>query len=130
MNHEFAQVELFRSQLQAGCKDFICASSLPDLCVTVSFLGVFKGETVLWQMTLATLQYWMSRDSKVATVANSDLFNAPFIEIAEGEMGIYQIGVGLELDFIDEAVIKKTIIMIRNYKRLALGRSGFGSRQT
>ena len=39
---------------------------------------------------------------------------------------VYQLNVGLDLPIIDEPVIKKTIIMIRNYKLLAVGKIEFG----
>ena len=41
-----------------------------------------------------------------------------------------KLNVGLDLKTIDEAVINKTIIMIRNYKRLRIGRNEFGSMHT
>ena len=130
MSHESPLVDAFRTELQILGRDFSCSTSLPAGAVTVSFIGVFHGQSVLWQMTLATLGHWTIAGSKVHLNAESKLFNQPFIEIDEGQEGVFPIRVGLNLDLIDEPVIKKTIIMVRNYKRLALGRSGFGSAPT
>lgn len=124
------QVEEFRVQIENLGKDFVCKTTLPATLASVSFLGPFQGETILWDMTLATLSYFRSTQDGNISVARSGLFNSPFIEIAEGKEGVVKIQVGLDLELIDEPVIKKAIIMIRNYKRLGIGRIGFGSMHT
>jgi hypothetical protein len=130
MSQESLLVKAFRTELQILGRDFVCPTALPATAATVSFIGVFQGQSVLWQMTLATLAHWQITGSKAHLNAESEMFNQPFIEIDEGNEGVFPIRVGLNLDLIDEPVIKKTIIMVRNYKRLALGRSGFGSAPT
>lgn len=130
MSHESPLVDAFRAELQILGKDFVCPTALPANAAMVSFVGVFQGQSVLWQMTLATLPYWQTSSSKAHYDTEGKLFNHPFIEIDEGQEGVFPIRVGLDLALIDEPVVKKTIIMVRNYKRLALGRSGFGSAPT
>lgn len=76
-------------------------------------------------MTLATLAHYRLSEPNEISTSEQKFFNCPFIEIKAGVEGVYQIRVGLDLAVIDESVIKKTIIMIRNYKRLAIGKIEF-----
>ena len=130
MHSIFLQVEAFRSQLERLGSDYICNTRLPDTSASVSFLGQFQGQTVLWNMTLGTLAHYRQAETDVDSAAAQVLFRCPFIEIDEGVDGVYQIRVGLDLAIIDDPVIKKTIIMIRNYKRLAIGKIEFGTAKT
>jgi hypothetical protein len=125
MEHLPDQVHSFSLLLQQRQADFICTTDLPASTAAVAFIGHFQGQTVLWQMTLATLQHY--RQTQSAAAANPNCFSKPFIDILPGQQGGFPLHVGLELEVIDEAVIKKTIIMLRNYKRLAIGRMEFGS---
>jgi hypothetical protein len=119
------QVQSFSLLLQQRQADFICTTALPASAAAVVFLGPFQNQTVVWQMTLATLQHCRQTQNDLAGNPNS--FSKPFIEILPEQQGCYPLHVGLELEMVDEAVIKKTIIMLRNYKRLAIGRMEFGS---
>jgi hypothetical protein len=123
------QVEDFRCQIGNLGTDFVCQTHLPATLASISFLGPFQGQVVLWNMTLATLSHWQRHGSDTP-ISGSESFNSQFIEIAEVAEAVFRLRVGLEVEHIDEPVIKKTIIMIRNYRRLAIGRSGFGSIQT
>ena len=127
MSKEFPRIEAFRTQLQKLGGDFVCNTQMPDTVVSVRFLGPFHGQTVLWQMTLATLKYYGATDFSDAS-AKSPL--RPFIQINDGREGVHVLKVGLDLETIDEPVIKKTIIMMRNFKRLAIGRIEFGNMHT
>jgi hypothetical protein len=123
------QVENFKVQIANLGTDFVCLTPLPATLANISFLGPFQGQVVLWNMTLATLSHWQQHGSDTP-ISGSEFFNSPFIEIAEVAEAVFQLRVGLELGHIDEPVIRKTIIMIRNYKRLAIGRIEFGSMHT
>lgn len=81
-------------------------------------------------MTLATLAHYRRAETDSVSAAAHANFTCQFIEIKEGVEGVYQIRVGLDLAEIDDAVIKKTIIMIRNYKRLVIGKIEFGAAKT
>lgn len=112
-------VELLAIQLeQPGC-DFICSTLLPDTSASVRFLGRFLGGIVVWDMTLTTLANYRQALNDHASAP------CPFIAIQQGSDGVYPITVGLDLPEIDEPVIKKTIIMVRNYKRLVMGKIEF-----
>ncbi len=130
MNSALSNVAAFKAQLdKLGC-DFLCNTPLPNAIASVSFLGSFQGLTVRWNMTLVTLANYRVGEVNVGTTSDQNIFCCPFIEIKEGVEDMYQIKVGLDLEIIDESVIKKTIIMIRNYKRLAIGLNEFGSMHT
>ncbi len=126
MNQECSKVIMFRADLQKLDSDFICSTSLPDASVCVSFLGPFQGRTVLWNLTLSTLKHYRDMLAKEIPPSESGSGIRPFMEIKKGSNGVYPLTVCLDLAAIDEPVIKKTIIMMRNYKRLALGRMEFG----
>lgn len=130
MNNDLPQVEAFRAQLDKLGSDYICNTSLPDSIASVLFLGNFQGEIVLWNMTVATLAHYRLHESQSIAPAQKSILNCPFIEIIEGTEGVFPLRVGLDLAEIDEPVIKKTIIMIRNYKRLVIGTIQFGVSNT
>lgn len=127
MTDPFPLVEAFKIQQLMLGGDYICSTRLPAAIASVSFLGQFHGQTVLWNMTLATLLHYRSCVDYEIFTKEQEIFKCPFIEIKEGVEGVYQIRVGLDLGVIDAPVIKKSIIMIRNYKRLAIGRIDFCS---
>lgn len=66
-------------------------------------------------MRLGTLTDWRNAAGSQSAIP------CPFIEIAAGTEGVYPVAVGFDLSHIDEPVIRKTIIMVRNYQRLEIG---------
>lgn len=107
-------IATFSKALAASGKSFICETPLPSMQAQVRFIGNFKGQATLWDMELQAL-------GDCATQQPS------FMDIGEtGERG-RRIKVGLGVAHIDEAVILKSIIMIRNYKKLRPGRHEWGA---
>jgi hypothetical protein len=127
MNNDLPQVEAFRAQLDKLGSDYICNTPLPESYASVLFLGPFQVNAVVWNMTVATLVHYRLLETQSIAAAQRRHFDRPFIEIMQGAEGVFPLRVGLDLAVIDEAVIKKTIIMIRNYKRLAIGQIQFGA---
>lgn len=127
MSKSFPQIDSFRKQLHETGNDFVCNTPLPQSSASVLFLGKLHGEIVLWNMTLATLKHYGLIYSKEVSVTKAGSPIRPFIEINQGYEGIHILRVGLDLETIDEQVIKKTIIMVRNYKRLLIGKIEFGN---
>jgi hypothetical protein len=91
------------------------------------FEGSFEGMPVLWHCHLATLAS-IARKSRLSS-------QRQFIEIepaarvqSSGDLPVMLVKVGLNVSVIDAAAIKKTTIMIRNYKRLHAGRHEYGER--
>jgi len=128
MNKGLPQVEFLKTQLVSAGNDYICNTALPESSASVLFLGPFQGEIVRWNMTVATLAHY--RLAETESTAPQRLFDRPFIEILHEAEGVFPLRVGLDLAVIDETVIKKTIIMMRNYKRLVIGQIQFGVSHT
>ena len=124
MEKEESPVAALTSLLAQTGSDYLCASDLPDTAVFVQFLGPFQNRMVAWDATLYTLTR-SYQDHPAQSDSTLQLFSRPFIEITPSAAGRYSLKVGLDLPTIDAPVIKKTIIMIRNYKRLRLGRFGW-----
>ncbi len=119
---ETAQPETFRSQLALAGADYLCLSALPGTRVRVRFLGPFEGREQLWDMTLCTLdRYWADCGD-----ADRPSHGRLFFEIGEAVDGARSIVVGLSVPSIDEATVRKAIIMVRNYRRLQVGRHEWG----
>lgn len=83
------------------------------------FPGPFEGRTVTWDATFVAL-------GNPAVRAGSGMSAGNFIEIgADGPNGV-PIRVGLQVARIDAPTIRKTMIMIRRYRRLRRGRHDYG----
>ena len=125
MAKEESPVAVLSSLLAQTSSDYLCASALPDTAVFVQFLGPFQNRMVAWDATLYTLTRYY-QDHPAENISTLQLCaSRPFIEITPAAAGRYSHKVGHNLPTLDAPVIKKTIIMIRNYKRLRLGRFGW-----
>ena len=100
--------------------------SLADSSAEFVFAGRFDGDEVIWHCELHTLAS-LARHSRQSS-------QRQFIEIQPSPMAeqqgkpVLQVAIGLNVPKIDAAVIEKTTIMIRNYKRLQAGRHEYGER--
>lgn len=107
--------------LLAG-RDYVCTCELPAVAASVRFLGPFQGRQVAWNMTLCALQ-GASGESPSALPGGS---SRSFMEVAAAADGAFALTVGLNLAVIDEPTIRKTLVMVRKFKRLELGRHEWG----
>ena len=92
-------------------------------CAWVEFEGVFEHQPVRWRATIVTLA------REPSGPASGGLGLRQFIDIdPDGTAAddTLAVRVGLAVDAIDSATIQKTIIMLRQYKRLRRGRMEFG----
>ena len=86
-----------------------------------SFTGPFESREVTWDTTLLTLSDQPLSGQPPAT----GLARPDYIDVGEpGEHG-HRLEVALAIPAIDDAVILRTIIMIRQYRRLGRGRHQF-----
>lgn len=92
-------------------------------CVHIEFEGLFEQRPVRWRATIVTLARKPGID---ASGLRQFIDIDPHGITAEGTLAVR---VGLAVDQIDGATIQKTIIMIRQYKRLRRGRMEFGPPQ-
>jgi hypothetical protein len=87
--------------------------------VRLRFNGSFEGKSVSWEATFTTLANWQVEHP-------SDGPGRNFIEIGEETTHGIALTVGLNVPCIDIPTIRKAIMMVRQYKRLARGRHEFG----
>lgn len=83
------------------------------------FQGPFQGRLVSWQATLFTPTGWASRFDEAEPVQN-------VIEVLEGQGKTYTLNICLKVAVIDLPTVRKAIMMVRQYKRLRLGRHRYG----
>ena len=89
-------------------------------CAWVEFEGVFEHQPVRWRATIVTLT---REPSGPADGLRQFIDIDPDGTAADATLAVR---VGLAVDEIDSATIQKTIIMLRQYKRLQRGRMEFG----
>jgi len=125
-------MEAFQKNNLAQCRaaltekgaDFLLLSPLPDTFVKVRFVGRFEGREVVWDMHLYTLQRYTQERGAATQEVKSTLRG--LMNIApETEHG-YPLEVALNVPMIEEPTLKKTILMIRNYRKLSLGLHTWG----
>jgi len=87
-----------------------------------AFTGRFQNQEIVWDTTLITLTHYHAAQPKSAQT----MVRTGFLEIGGETAHGRAIRVALDIPVIDEAAILRTIIMLRNYKRLHPGRHEFG----
>lgn len=90
--------------------------------VHIRFTGPFRGRQVTWDARIVTLAH-AARSRRASSTAEL----RQFIEVGRDNGGTRQLRIGLNVDRIDEPAILKTIIMVRQYKRLQEGRHEYGA---
>ena len=116
-------IDAFNQKIAATGHDFECLTPMNQAAVRFRFVGKFMDESVIWDAHLYTLAYYVY---EVAKLSQKDTSIRQFIHVGDLEEMGRRIEIGLNLPIIDEAAIMKTIIMIRQYKRLASGRHEYG----
>mgnify|MGYP000389068616 CR=1 FL=1 len=87
-----------------------------------AFTGRFQDREVTWDTTLLTLAHYHQEQVPAAHAVE----RLPFLEIGAETAAGRTLRVALDIEQIDEPAILRTIIMIRQYKRLHEGRHEFG----
>jgi hypothetical protein len=78
------------------------------------FRGPFEGNEVTWNARLITLDTWQKMHPDTSIRQN-------FIDIGEKTAEGIAITVGLQVECIDLPTVRKTMMMVRQYKRLRPG---------
>lgn len=107
-----ADVDVFEGFLDAGKMTYWLVGQSGDQAAYLRFTGPFQGGTVVWDCHFTTL-------AEVQATRN-------FIEIGEPRTKGVPLRVALDIACIDRPAIEKLIVMIRNYKRLRIGRHEYG----
>ncbi len=103
-----------RRALAAAGTDHLVLTPLPAASARVRFLGPFGGREVAW-------------DAEFIALGTGPGGPRPFIEIAPGRGDVYLLRAGLALERMDVPAVTKAVIMVRNYRRLRVGRHVFGA---
>ncbi len=114
-------LQCLKQTLEAEQRDYKIIQKDCDQSVEFIFTGRLSNQPVIWNTRLSTLESIASSQHKSRL--------RQFIHIQQID-NIYQANIGLYLKQIDLAAIKRTIIMIRNYKKLRLGRHIYGPEYT
>jgi hypothetical protein len=113
-------------RIEQSADRYVCMCGLPAARARVWFRGVWQGGPVVWEADLRALQ--CDADIPASAAGRVDTGQAAnYIDIAPVSAGgIQRLAVGLAIRQIDEAVIRKVMIMINNYKNLRVGRHQWG----
>ena len=103
--------------------DYELLSSVPGPFAHVRFTGVFEHKNTIWDAYIYSLAAYAKHNISVVTAPGA---MRPFIDVGEMTPQGRHIIIGLALDKIEQSTIIKTMIMIRQYKRLSAGRHEFG----
>jgi len=114
------EVSDFRHKLKANEQAFILESDAPADKVYLQFEGVFDGSAVIWHACVQTI-----KEYALSNLVEDDPKQFINIELVDG---LHKLDVALNLKQIDLPALERTIIMIRKYKRLALGCHEYGAR--
>ncbi len=109
--------------LRVTGKDYQVLDMISPAQCRIKFTGLFDKHHVVWEACIRTMQDYANDIKQVIGAPQVSL--RQFIEIEQGE-GCYRALIVLKLKEIDAAAIGRTIIMIRKYKRLHLGRHEYG----
>ena len=115
-----SDVGLLEGQLLSKDTKYLLNTSLPAKTAFIKFSGKFNSQNIVWNACIET----MERYAETNPVSDDP---EQFIDI-QLQGRVHYIHIGLNLPFIDNAAIERSIIMIRNYKRLRVGRHEYGAR--
>ena len=124
------QVAELTAYLAAAGLAYRTLSPLGGAYVQIGFLGVFQGQPVAWDAEILTLEEYDRRQDRLAPSAAPVRTWRQFIEIGGHTPQGVALRVGLAVPQIDAATVLRSIVMIRNYKRLRPGRHEFGDSVT
>jgi len=111
---DLLSIDEFRKVLSIQNTSYLLLTEIPANKVFVQFEGRFENKPVVWNACIRTVEDY-SRNHPVSEDPSQ------FIDIKK-EHNIYNLEIALNIYQIDQAVIERTIIMIRKYKKLKPGR--------
>lgn len=114
-------IRRFKTELDRDSKDYRHVEPPEAGQAHIRFTGIFQGNEVIWDAVIVTLAHYFRERYPAGKQPGPDFSLPQFIEVGTAADGMRKLKVGLNAPCIDEATLRKTIIMIRNYKRLHLG---------
>jgi hypothetical protein len=94
----------------------------------VRFTGHLEGRPVEWDAEILTLAECCHRLRAAGRIPDGPVELRQFIDVGENTEGGCRLTVALKLGAVDAPAVRKTVVMIRNYKRLRRGRHEYGER--
>jgi len=115
-------------------QNFLALSPVPALKVHINFLGKLADTDVLWDTTIQTLASYLLEADQIPSAekpghrkeVQQSAKPRSFMQVDAPHNGVSTLKIVLPVPIIDEPTIKKTVIMIRCYKRLKVGYHEFG----
>jgi len=115
----------FEQQLASQDRHYDNLTPLNHGYVHIRFSGPFNQQTIIWDAHLYSLAYYINNIKQAESSTAKQ-----FIWVGdENELG-REIKIALNVPVIDEPTIRKSMIMVRQYKRLILGRHEYGDEIT
>lgn len=105
--------------------EYAAISPLGEKHCHIRFSGPFAGETINWDARLYCLDYYVAHC--LTNIIQWPVKIRQFIRVGDAQEYGRQLEIGLNVTSIDEPTIFKTIIMIRQYKRLNYGQHDYGT---
>ncbi len=118
--NNLSDVKKLRALLNKQEMQYLQHGGIPSTKIYIQFEGVFQGADIVWNACIRTVE-----DYSIRNEVASDPRQFICINI---EGGVHFIEVALNIPLINQGVIERTIIMIRKYKRLQIGRHEYGAR--
>lgn len=115
-----SDIQQLHKALQKTDKDYLLHGSLPANRIELTFEGTFNQQPVVWNASISTMAEY-ARHHVVAEDPKQ------FIDIRQVN-DTYCIDICLNINQLDKAAVERTIIMVRKYKRLRLGKHEYGAR--
>ena len=120
-------MRLFRAfpcELVKSGKNYLGLTPIPALKVHIKFVGKLQEQEVLWDTTIQTYASHLAENPPAKSSKSLEIRS--FMQVEPPKDGVSALKIVLAVPMIDEPTIKKTIIMIRCYKRLRVGYHEFG----
>lgn len=121
-----ATLNSFKKKTKKSGEGYLTLGKVPSLKLPLQFTGKLNSQEVLWDAEFQTLASYHNEYLADKSEKERAKEIVSFFEVQEPEKQVAKLHVVLATPLIDEPTIKKTIIMIRCYKRLKVGKHVFG----
>ena len=124
MDGPCSDLDRLQVELASRGSEYLLLSPLPDSVADVRFIGRFDGRDVVWEMRLYTLDRYAIERGNAPAAPDVRPRGLMVIEPLAGQT--MRVEVALRLPEIGEPAVRKTIVMLRNYRRLRPGLRTWG----
>jgi hypothetical protein len=116
-----------RSQLRDAQPPYQLTAPLNQDEAHFYFVGPFEGREIIWDAQLMTLDHYVELGCESGRYRQGETLHLQqFIEISDEAIEPLPILIVHDIPYVDAGRVLKTVIMIRNYKRLHRGHHPYG----